>query len=129
MYNNKKKIETYRDIGIWQKSVDLADKLYDITNTFPDNEKHGLVSQIQKAIISIATNTAEGWGRHSTREFIRYLYIAHGSTVELETLLIISKKRALVSEEKCNKLLKETTSISKMINGMIKSLKRRIEFS
>jgi four helix bundle protein len=98
--------------------------LYTLTNTFPKDELYGLTSQMRRAGISISSNIAEGAARFTKKEFIRYLYIALGSSSELETHLIISKKLKYISVEKYNSLLIDLSEIRMMLLGLIKSLKK-----
>ncbi|MET4081331.1 four helix bundle protein [Pedobacter sp. UYP30] len=81
----------FKELKIWQKSIELVTEIYKVTSTFPDKEKFGLVSQINRASVSIPSNIAEGAGRNSTKEFLYFLSIAHASSYETETQLIISK--------------------------------------
>ncbi|MCK9225786.1 MAG: four helix bundle protein [Candidatus Muirbacterium halophilum] len=121
------KISSYRDLNVWKKSIDLTTEIYNTIQDYPENEKYGLISQICRSSVSIPSNIAEGWGRVSIKDFIRFLNIAKGSLCELETQLIISKNIGLISETQLSEFLKETEIISKMIYNMIKSLKSRDE--
>jgi four helix bundle protein len=78
------KIRSYKDLGVWQKSVDLADRCYIATRAFPTEERFGLSSQIRRAAVSIPANIAEGNGRSGSREYLHHLSIARGSLYELE---------------------------------------------
>ena len=91
--DEKRKSETvtsYRDLVVWQKSMRLVADVYRLTPTFPDSERFGLTSQLQRAAVSIPSNIAEGQGRLATKEFRQFLGIARGSLKELETQLLIS---------------------------------------
>lgn len=79
------KIRTYRDLIVWEKSMNLVLKLYMITNLFPEEEKFGITSQLKRSAVSVPSNIAEGFGRNHTKDFIRFLRIANGSLYELET--------------------------------------------
>ena len=76
-------IQSYQDLTVWQKAMDLAEQCYRLTKTFPKAELFGMTSQIQRAAASIPANIAEGWGRNSTAEYIQFLRIAQGSLKEL----------------------------------------------
>ena len=80
----------FKELKIWQKSIELVTEIYKVTINFPDKERFGLISQINRASVSIPSNIAEGAGRNSTKEFIHFLSIAHASSYETETQLIIS---------------------------------------
>lgn len=81
----------YKELKVWQKSIQLVTEIYTATAKFPDKERFGLISQINRASVSIPSNIAEGAGRNSTKEFLHFLSIAHASSYETETQLIISK--------------------------------------
>ncbi|THD67719.1 four helix bundle protein [Robertkochia marina] len=83
----------YKDMEVWKSSMDLVDRVYDVGELLPSYEKYGLRTQINKSAASIPSNIAEGSGRESTKEFIRFLDIANGSLYELETQLLIIKNR------------------------------------
>ncbi len=83
-------VRTYRDLVVWQKGMDIVTKIYDLTRDFPASEIYGLTSQIRRCAVSVPSNMAEGYGRRSTQEYIRFLQIASGSLFELQTQLQIS---------------------------------------
>ncbi len=83
---------SYKDLIVWQKSVDLVVAIYELTNSFPKTELYGLVSQMRRSAVSIPSNIAEGRRRGSKKEFRRFLLVAFGSGAELETQIVISKK-------------------------------------
>lgn len=83
---------THKDLEVWNRSVDLVVKVYELTKEIPENEKFGLISQMKRSAISIPSNIAEGAGRSTAKEFIRFIDIANGSLSELETQLIITEK-------------------------------------
>lgn len=89
MGKTKSKIESYRDLKVWQKSVNLVTEIYEITRSFSKEEIYTLASQLRRAAISVPSNIAEGWGRNSTKEYVHFLRIARGSLLELETQLVI----------------------------------------
>lgn len=81
----------FKELQVWQNSVNLATEIYQLTNSYPGNEIYGLTSQLRRCSISISSNIAEGAGRYGKKEFQHFLNIAYGSLFELETQLIISK--------------------------------------
>lgn len=87
------KFESYKDLIVWQKAISLADYVYSLTLTFPNQERFGLSSQMQRAAVSIPSNIAEGFDRNHASEFLQFLGIAYGSSAELETQLLIAEKR------------------------------------
>lgn len=113
----------HKKLEVWKKSIEFVTKIYKVTESFPDNEKFGLISQIRRSAVSIPSNISEGAGRTGKKEFMQFLSIAQGSTSELETQLIISSNLGyLKNEDMC--LLDELDEISRMIIGLIKSLKK-----
>ena len=115
-------IQSYRDLEIWQKSMDLVVRCYQVATEFPQNESFGLVSQLQRAAVSIPANIAEGKSRLHVREFIQYLSIAYGSLAELETHIQIAERLHYLDRERASDLLSQTSEIGRMINGLRKSL-------
>jgi four helix bundle protein len=81
----KKKVQGYKDLLVWQKGIQLAKEIYRITQAFPNEEKFGLVSQMRRAAVSIPSNLAEGQARHTTKEFVQFVSHAEGSVAELDT--------------------------------------------
>jgi len=85
-------MNSYQDLIVWKKSFSLCKLVYGLTDQFPDSEKFGLISQIRRAAVSIPSNIAEGYSRHSSKEFRQYIGIALGSSSELETQLLLSSE-------------------------------------
>lgn len=83
-------VESYQDLTVWQRAMQLARETYQVTQTFPNDERFGLTSQMRRAAVSIPSNIAEGWGRQTTNQYIQFLQVAQGSAAELETQLILA---------------------------------------
>lgn len=115
-------METYKELTVWQKSIDLVLDVYSVTESLPDSEKFGLTSQLRRCAVSIPSNIAEGYSKKSNPEFIRFLRISYGSSAELETQLYIAKKLTFVSEEDFAKVNSQLTEIRKMLNKLMSSL-------
>jgi len=113
----------HKKLEVWKKAIEFVTKIYRITEKYPDSEKFGLISQIRRSAISIPSNIAEGAARTGKKEFTQFLSIAQGSTSELETQLIISNNLGFLKEENMH-LLDELDEISRMIIGLIRSLKK-----
>jgi four helix bundle protein len=109
------KIKSYRDLQIWQKAVDLAVHVYQITETFPKSEVYGLASQMRRAAVSVASNIAEGHSR-SQAELSHFLSIARGSLAELETQLEIAQRIGYLSQKGYSALSEETDSLGRQVN-------------
>ena len=92
-------MQSYRDLIVWQKSIDLVTAVYELVKLFPREELYALSSQIRRAVVSIPSNIAEGHNRNSDKEFVQFLCIARGSLGELETQLIIAEKLNYTNKE------------------------------
>jgi four helix bundle protein len=110
---------SYRDLIVWQKSMDLAKEVYILTKSFPKDEMFGLVSQARRCAVSIPSNIAEGRGRGSNKEFVRFLQIALGSLYELQTQIELSKELEFVND--ITKIEFLTFELEKMLNSLITS--------
>ena len=114
------KIKSHKDLRVWQESMTLVIEIYKTSEHFPNHELYGLVSQIRRASVSVASNIAEGAGRKGNKEFARFLYIALGSLSEVETQLEIALRLNYInSTEKTNKSI---YFIRNMLSNLIKSL-------
>ncbi|AOX01933.1 four helix bundle protein [Moorena producens PAL-8-15-08-1] len=92
-------IHDFKDLKIWQKGMEIAEKCYFLTKLFPKDELYGMVQQIRRAAASIPANIAEGYGRRSTPEYIRFLNIAQGSINELQTHILLSQRVGLSNQK------------------------------
>jgi four helix bundle protein len=117
----------HKNLDLWKKSVKLAGDVFRFTSTLPSIHQYGISDQMQRAVVSIASNIAEGAARGSRREFIRFLNIAAGSASEIDTHLAILREIDLFSNENLEHIQSSLTDISKMIQGLIKSLKRKLD--
>jgi len=114
--------KSYRDLKVWQKSIELARDLYSRTRSFPEDERFGLTNQVRRAGVSICSNIAEGQARRTTKDFVQFLYISRGSLAELDTQLTLSHKLGYLDEENYQKLLSQIDEIQRMLYGMITKL-------
>ena len=110
---------TFKDLLAWQKSLTLAKKVYQVTGNFPTEERFGLVNQMRRCAVSIPSNIAEGYGRGSDKELLRFLYVALGSSNELETQLFLSLELSFMKEEDSRMLQGLNTEVNKMILSLI----------
>lgn len=115
-------IKSYKDLLVWQRSIDLAIKIYTITEKFPRSEMYGLTSQIRRCGVSIPSNIAEGRSRGTRKDFAHFLRIALGSSAELETQIEISKKLKLMIDSEYTQITTETTEIGMMLRAIIRKL-------
>lgn len=112
----------YSDLLVWQKAMDLVTDIYQVTSTFPNEERFGLSSQMRRAAVSIPSNIAEGHGRKATGAYLNHISIAYGSLMELETQIQIALRLDFIDAEKISVLLERINEIGKMLNGLKKSL-------
>jgi four helix bundle protein len=114
-------MRTFKDLDVWQRSVSFATEIYVVTKTFPKEETYGLISQLRRASVSVASNIAEG-SKKTKKDFANFIKIAQGSGAEIETQLIISNNLGFLKEEEFQKLLTELESIMRMLSSLYKSL-------
>ena len=124
MADSNKKIESYQDLVVWQKSMDLVVIAYRLVAGFPQNERYELAAQIRRAAVSIPANIPEGFGRWHSKEFVRFLLIANGSLKELETHLLIAKRLDFLNSEQLSNPLALAQEIGRMLAALRKKLER-----
>ena len=108
----------HKNLIVWKKGMELASKVYSVTSTFPQTELFGLVSQMRRCVVSIPSNIAEGYGRGSNKDLLRFLHTALGSSNELDTQLILSLNFGFLSEED----FRETSELNEEVHKMLSSL-------
>jgi len=123
MENNK--IESFKDLFVWQKGIEVVNDIYKVTKHFPKEELYGLTSQIRRAAISIPANIAEGWGRGTTKNYIQFLEISRGSLYELDTLNIISNNLGYLNQENSSEIENKIFEIGRMLNALITKLESK----
>ena len=117
-----KELKSFKDLSVWQKAADLAVLVYKITDKFPRSELYGIINQMRRAVISISSNLAEGFKRVHKKEKLQFYNVAYSSASELESQIEISKKLGFLQENDYQDLILLVVEVSKMINGLIKSL-------
>ncbi len=115
-------MNNFKDLKVWEKSIELVTLVYQNIAELPQDEKYGLTSQMKRCANSIPSNIAEGAGRTSKKEFKYFLSVAKGSLNELQTQLMVSEKLHFINIEKLNLLEEKITEIGKMLSGLMKSL-------
>jgi four helix bundle protein len=115
-------IRSYRDLKVWQEAMDLAERCYLATRSFPRAETYGMTAQIRRAAASIAANIAEGYGRDSPGHYVTFLRHSQGSLKELETHLLLSVRVELVDEKTVRPLLEACDSIGRMLRSLIRAI-------
>src|SRR5438094_8128143 len=110
----------HKKLDLWNTSMELAVKIYRVTDSFPKEERYGLTDQIRRAAVSIPSNIAEGAGRHTKKEFVNYLHMAQGSLSELDTQSEIAKRLGYLSSNTCAKIDAQLERVDKMLSGLIR---------
>ncbi|TDQ17068.1 four helix bundle protein [Algoriphagus boseongensis] len=118
-------MHNFKELKVWQKSVDLAVKIYTSTKSFPSEEKFGLISQMRRAAVSIPSNIAEGCAKTSSKSFSNSLEVSLGESFELETQMIISEKVGILNSENAKDLESDLSEVQRMIMGLKSSLESK----
>ena len=113
----------WKKLKVWQETHSLVIEIYKVTSTFPQSETYGLVNQLKRASYSVPANIVEGQSRNTTKEYLQFLYNSRGSLEEIRYFLLLSLDLKFLSENIYDELEKRYESASKMLNGLIKSLK------
>ena len=121
----KSAIRNYRDLRVWQRSLELAVEVHRLTKRLPKKDSDGLVGQMRRAAASIPANIAEGHGRNHLGEYLHHLSIAKGSLTELETHISLAACLEALSREQVESLLARTADISRMLAGLTKALRAK----
>jgi len=117
-------LQSYRDLDVWKVSMDLVDAVFDLSEKLPSNQRYTICSQIERAVISIPSNIAEGYGRTHKGDYLHHLSYSQGSTCEVETLLIIIGRRKYVPKETMEPIWELTQRVGQMLTKLINSLKK-----
>ena len=120
--DEKLSIRSYKDLVVWQLSMDLAVAAYSLTGSFPKAELYGMTSQIRRSAASVPANIAEGYGRDNKGNYIQMLRISQGSLKELESHLILAARVRLTDEKAVDPILLDCDRIGRMIHGLIRAL-------
>ncbi len=116
------KLKSYRDLIVWQKSVNFVTQIYVVTRDFPREELYGLTAQIRRSAVSVPSNIAEGYGRNSRNDYARFLQIANGSLYEIQTQLEISLNLSYLSESRFNEIYEQSREIERMLSSLIRKI-------
>ena len=117
--------ESFRDLAVWQRAIEMTLGIYKLTAAFPDAERFGLTNQLRRASVSVASNIAEGYGRSTEGEYVQFLGHARGSVSEVETQLVISHSLGFGSKEALEKAEKLCSEVGRMLRAMMKSLRAK----
>ncbi len=119
------KVNSYKDLDVWKRGVELARVVYGITAAFPESEKFGLVSQMRRAAVSVPSNIAEGQARRTPGDFLRFLNIARGSLAELETQMTIASDLGFVSGEQVHGAFADIDVLQRMLYNLCDRIEER----
>ena len=114
--------QNYQDLTVWQRAIDLTECIYRLTQKFPKEETYGLVSQLRRASVSVASNIADGRGRLNPGEFRQFLGIALGSTFEIQTQLLVARRMEMGTEKALGEAAALSDQVSKMLTSFIQTL-------
>jgi four helix bundle protein len=123
---SEQRIQDYRDLAVWQLGMDIAVAIYQLTSSFPSDEKYGLTSQLRRAAASVPANIAEGHARSSTKEYLHFLSISIGSIAEITTFIELAGRLGYSSESASRELLDQIQQERRMLRGLQSSLRKRI---
>jgi len=115
-------MHNFKQLTVWQKSMDLVAEIYQVSTSFPSEEKFGLTSQIRRCAVSIPSNIAEGSGRATDKEFVQFLKYSLGSAFEVETQFLLAHRLGFLEAESLEGLESVTKEVQKMLHGFIKKL-------
>lgn len=115
-------IGDYKDLAAWQMGMSVCEDVYAVTQKLPDCERYGLISQMQRAAVSIPANIAEGYGRGSRADYCRFVRVARGSAAELETELLLAQRLGLLAPADVMDVLRHLARARRLIHGLVRSL-------
>lgn len=113
---------SFQDLRVWQDSMKVVAEIYRVTASFPKSEWSGLISQMRRAAISVPSNIAEGKGLRTNKEFLKFLYTARGSLMELQTQVMIARELRYLPEERAGDLLDHCTNVGRSLAGLINAI-------
>ena len=122
MYKEYSKIVSFRDLFAWQEAYKLTLMIYKLTKQFPKEEQFGLILQLRRAIVSVASNIAEGFSRNSNKEKVQFYYIGLGSLTEVRNQIDLSKGIGYLSESENIDIEEQAIKVDKLIHGLIKNV-------
>ena len=118
------KPESFRELLVWQKAMDLAEDCYRLSRRLHRDDQNALGLQLRKSSLSVPSNIAEGYGRHHTALYVNHLWIANGSSNELQTQLELAARVQIISRDEASKYIAQTQEVGRMLIGLIRSLEQ-----
>jgi len=117
-------VNSYRDLLVWQRGMDLVESVYQVTRSFPRHEVYGLTAQLRRAAVSVPSNIAEGHGRRHLGDYLHHLSIANGSLFELETHLLLAQRLTYVLPAEAETASRLSGEVGRMLAGLARALRR-----
>ncbi|MCA9858554.1 MAG: four helix bundle protein [Thermomicrobiales bacterium] len=121
------RVRNFRDLRVWQNSMDLSEEIYRLTWSFPERERFSLASQLQRAVVSIPSNIAEGHARGHSNDYVRFLSIARGSAGEVSTQLDLATRLGYVQQNRSRQLIAQIEDLTRQITALRTSIESRID--
>jgi len=118
-------VQTYRDLVAWQKAMELTERAYEATKSFPKEERFGLTAQMRRSAVSVPSNIAEGFGRSRSRDFKRFLEIAKGSLFEFQTQAELARRMKWLAGPSCTRIRELSQRVDALLTGLIRSVGKR----
>lgn len=118
-------MKSFRDLRVWQAAMELVEKIYRLTQKFPNHEVYGLTNQLRRAAVSIPSNIAEGHAREHTKEFLNFLSVTQGSLAELQTQVEIASRLGYAAQSAISELLDDSVSLSKQLYALRNAVEKR----
>ncbi len=117
--------QSFKDLIVWQRSIELTTDVYKLTSKFPESERFGLTNQMRRASVSIASNIAEGYGRSTRGEYVQFLGHARGSCSELETQIVIAKNLGFGATQNLELVEALCNDVGRLLGALIKSIRAK----
>ncbi len=115
-------VQSYKDLIAWQKAFQLGLEIYELTRCIPEHERFGLVSQLRRGAVAVSSNIAEGYGRQSTQDYIRFLRVARGCLYEIETQFLFCIELGYLTTEQSDRISARSAECGRILAGLIRSL-------
>jgi four helix bundle protein len=125
MTRMSQEIRNYDDLLAWQKARAMVRRIYESTRTFPSEEQYGLTQQLRRAVVSVPSNIAEGYGRGSRKDYVRFLRTARGSLYEVQTQLLLAQDLGYLNQKQIDGLMKDAAQCAQLLHGLLRGLARR----
>ncbi len=123
----RKKLSSYKDLVAWQEAIRLVTTTYNLTKTFPESERTGLIQQINNTVILIPSNLAEGWGKNNSKNYLHCLRIGRGAIVQMETFMILAENLGYIDAEQHANIEADLERVMRLVNGLLRSISEKLK--